>query len=138
MKKNTSRNGVRKMILLAFIVTLMMKLFVIDFIIAEGKSMTPAIQPDAILIVFKAYYGIRLPWPAYQRYLFQWRMPQTGDILVFYTPHVFDIAVKRCGEVLPGGNFYALGDNDSQSYDSRMYGPVPKRNIIGKVVGSIR
>ena len=135
MRKSTNRDGVGKTIILAFIVTLMVKLFFFDFIIAEGTSMTPAIKPGAILIVFKAYYGIRVPWPGYHRYVYQWGIPQTGDILVFYTPNAFEIVVKRCGEVLPGGSFYALGDNDAQSYDSRMYGPVPKENIIGKVLG---
>ncbi|MDR1804329.1 MAG: S26 family signal peptidase, partial [Treponema sp.] len=31
--------------------------------------------------------------------------------------------------------FLALGDNTSQSFDSRSYGPVPNKNIIGKVLG---
>jgi len=54
--------------------------------------------------------------------------------VVFYTP-LGDIAVKRFAEIVPGGMFYALGDNASQSYDSRNYGPVPKDNIIGRVLG---
>jgi type IV secretory pathway protease TraF len=54
-------------------------------------------------------------------------------VVVFYTP-LGELAVKRCGEIR--GNFFiALGDNGPQSYDSRVYGPVPADNIIGKVLG---
>jgi len=35
-----------------------------------------------------------------------------------------------CGK----GQYFVLGDNRSRSIDSRMYGPVPRENIIGLVV----
>ena len=109
-----------------------MKIFVIDFMIAEGQSMVPVIKPGKVLLVCKTYYGIKLPYSL--NYTFQWRTPKEGDVVIFYTPHG-DIAVKRCGEILEGESFLALGDNTSQSFDSRNYGPVPNKNIIGKVVG---
>lgn len=95
--------------------------------------MAPAIKPGSLLLVCKVYYGIRLPGSG--NYVRRWRTPKSGDVVVFYTP-LGEIAVKRCGELLPEGDFYALGDNESQSYDSRNYGPVPYRNIIGKVLGA--
>jgi signal peptidase I len=110
----------------------LMKIFVIDFMIAEGQSMVPVIRPGTILLVCKTYYGIRLPGSL--NYIFRWKTPREGDVVVFYTPHG-DIAVKRCGEVLPGELFFALGDNGAQSFDSRSYGPVPNKSIIGKVLG---
>ena len=121
-----------KAIALAFAAFLLVKFFVLDFMIAEGNSMIPAIKPGSILPVCKVSYGIRLPLS--HTYLFQWGIPKTGDVVVFYTP-LGEIAVKRCGENLTDGVFYALGDNSSQSYDSRNYGPVPKGNIIGRVLG---
>lgn len=37
-------------------------------------------------------------------------------------------------ETLPKGSFLALGDNSDQSYDSRMWGLVPERAIVGRAV----
>ena len=132
-KVSSKRNGtVGKAIIGAFITALLAKIFVIDFMIADGHSMLPIIKPGRILPVCKTYYGLRLPGSL--DYIIQWKTPKEGDVVVFYTPHG-DIAVKRCGEVLSGELFFALGDNSSQSFDSRSYGPVPNRNIIGKVLG---
>jgi signal peptidase I len=121
-----------KAILLAFIAALVMKFFFLDFMIAEGNSMAPAIENGAILTVNKASYGIRLPWSSI--YLLQWGGPKEGDVVIFYTP-TGEVAVKRCGEILTGGFYYLFGDNSSQSYDSRNYGPVPITHIIGRVLG---
>ena len=119
-------------IIMALLAAVVMKLFIFDFMIAEGHSMVPAIKPGAILLVCKVFYGIRLPGSG--NYLARWGTPRKGDVVVFYTP-LGEIAVKRCGEALPGNVFYALGDNQALSYDSRAYGPVPDDNIIGKVLG---
>jgi signal peptidase I len=35
---------------------------------------------------------------------------------------------------VPAGAYYVLGDNRAQSCDSRIFGPVPTKNIIGRVV----
>ena len=132
-KVSSRRNGsTGRAIIWAFITALLVKIFVIDFMIAEGHSMFPIIKPGKILLVCKTYFGVRLPGSF--DYVIQWKTPKEGDVVVFYTPHG-DIAVKRCGEVLPGELFLALGDNSSQSFDSRSYGPVPNKNIIGKVIG---
>ena len=123
---------VGKAIIGAFIAALLMKLFLLDFMIAEGHSMVPAIKPGKILLVCKVFYGIRMPGSG--AYLVHWGIPGKGDVVIFYTP-LGEIAVKRCGEVFPGNVFYAIGDNYDQSYDSRHYGLVPIDNIIGKVLG---
>jgi len=115
----------------AFIVALVMKFFLFDFMIAEGHSMTPVIKPGTVLLVCRVFYGIRAPGAGV--YIVRWGVPRKGDVVVFYTP-LGEIAVKRCGETLPGNVFYALGDNSAQSYDSRNYGPVPDDNIIGRVL----
>jgi signal peptidase I len=123
---------VAKAIIGALITALFMKLFLFDFMIAEGHSMEPSIKPGKILLVCKLVYGLRVPGSG--SYLLRWASPHEGDIVVFYTPFG-EIAVKRCGETLPSSFFYALGDNSPQSYDSRSYGPVPMDNIVGKVLG---
>jgi signal peptidase I len=62
----------------------------------------------------------------------RWSLPQAGDLVVFYTP-LGERAVKRCSYVSEG-NFFALGDNDLESFDSRSYGLISSDHILGKVV----
>ena len=124
--------AVKKAIIGALITALVMKIFIFDFMIAEGHSMVPTIKPGSVLLVCKLYYGIRIPLSGV--YLITWKLPRKGEVLVFYTP-MGEIAVKRCGEITPGNEFYALGDNQAQSYDSRSYGPVSNDSIIGKALG---
>jgi signal peptidase I len=119
------------MVLAAFITALFLKVFLFDFMIAEGQSMLPVIKPGSVLLVIKTAYGIRLPWSG--KYLFRWALPKPGDVVVFFTP-LEEQAVKRCAE-LRGGEFIALGDNSLDSLDSRSYGPVPVDRILGKVWG---
>jgi signal peptidase I len=119
----------------AFIVAIFIKLFLFDFMIAEGASMLPTIRDGDILIVYRLAYGF-CPW-AGSHYHLRWARPKLGDVVVFKTPQG-KIAVKRCGDVFDGIDgiyFTALGDNSVESYDSRSYGPVPVDSIIGKAVG---
>ncbi len=120
--------------LAAFAAALILKTFAVDFMVAEGRSMTPTIAPGTILVVNKAAYGLHIPFST--RYIFRWRLPRTGDIVVFPSP-AGRLAVKRCAfaEGVPAGYFSAFGDNAVESYDSRNYGPVPVDAVLGKVVG---
>ena len=121
-----------KAVMLALATAFILKLFIFDFIIAQGNSMEPAIKNGAVLIVSRLRYGIRLPWR--QEYLIRWSSPREGDVVVFYTP-TGELAVKRCISLTEWGSFFAQGDNNLTSYDSRSYGPVSSDNIIGKVLG---
>ena len=132
MGAGTSSTPAGKTVIWALVTVLIMKLLVFDFMVAEGHSMQPVINPGKILLVVKTGYGLRLPGSG--RYILRWAFPKEGDIVVFVTPWG-EIAVKRCGEIYEENYFYALGDNNLHSYDSRSYGPVPIDNIIGKVLG---
>lgn len=116
----------------AFFAALILKLFLVDVMIAEGRSMLPTIRPGTIVVVNRLAYGLRNPVSA--GYLFRWAQPRAGDIVVFPAPDgVF--AVKRFHGAVEGGLFLAIGDNREESLDSRQYGPVDVNKIIGKVVG---
>lgn len=121
-----------KAIVWALAAALLIKLFIFDFMIAQGHSMEPAIKNGAVLIVSRMTYGLRLPWK--QEYVFIWATPKEGEVVVFYTPSG-ELAVKRCASLNENKEFYAEGDNSLLSYDSRSYGPVPINNIVGKVIG---
>jgi signal peptidase I len=109
-----------------------MKFFLFDFMVTEGPSMTPAIRNGTVLLVLRLAYGFRPPGAG--GYLLRWSGPKAGDVVVFLTPGG-DTAVKRCGAWDGDDTFFALGDNDRESYDSRFYGPVPVDRILGKVFG---
>jgi signal peptidase I len=62
-----------------------------------------------------------------------------GDIVVFRAPPRAEIAcgvagtyVKRVAR-LSRGSAVLVGDNRAESCDSRVYGPVPRRNVKGRV-----
>jgi signal peptidase I len=129
---NTGPMKIGRIVLFAFLAALIMKVFLFDFVIADGRSMVPAIRPGTVLIVNRLAYGIRFPWT--RKYLFRWSLPKAGDIVIFLTPQG-QIAVKRCGTVTGKEDFFALGDNSLESYDSRSYGPVPADSVMGKVMG---
>ena len=120
-----------KAVLGAFAAALVIKLFLFDFIIAEGNSMEPAIHSGTVLMINRLQYGLR--FPGQTGYLVRWAQPKQGDLVVFYAP-LGGIAVKRCGTI-ERGEFMAQGDNSLQSYDSRSYGPVSADATIGKVLG---
>ena len=121
-----------KAALLALITAVILKLFLFDFIIAEGNSMEPVIKSGAVLVINRLQYGLR--FPGQRGYLVRWALPKAGEVVVFYTPQG-ELAVKRCAALTGGGDFLAEGDNSLQSYDSRSYGPVSGDSTIGKVLG---
>ncbi|HCC37574.1 MAG TPA: S26 family signal peptidase [Treponema sp.] len=119
-------------ILWAVCAGVVIKLFLFDLMLAEGKSMEPAIKSGTILVVNRLQYGLR--FPGQKNYLIRWAAPKTGEVVVFYTP-AGELAVKRCEEISGEEAFFAIGDNSLQSYDSRSYGMIPADNTIGKVLG---
>jgi len=120
-----------KAVILALVAAFIIKIFVFDFMIAQGHSMEPAIKSGSVLVISRLRYGLRLPWR--QSYSLRWAQPKIGEVVVFYTPSG-ELAVKRCIALTEKYEFIAEGDNSILSYDSRAYGPVPVDNIIGKVL----
>ncbi|MGV8121671.1 MAG: signal peptidase I [Candidatus Xenobiia bacterium LiM19] len=98
-----------------------------------GKSMEPQVLKGDRVIVDKTAYS-RIS-------------PQKGDIIVFVYPDDRSrVYIKRV-EALPGetitlddgqscnvphGSVFLCGDNRESSQDSRDFGPVPLRDVIGK------
>lgn len=85
-----------------------------------GASMAPLLEPgDEVLIDPRAYR--RMP-------------PSRGDIVVVRHPYRIDLLlVKRVASVLENGDCRLEGDNPSESTDSRVFGPLPPEQIVGRV-----
>jgi nickel-type superoxide dismutase maturation protease len=85
-----------------------------------GNSMLPLLQPgEEILIDLNAYRQI---------------VPQVGDIVVTkYRDRLNLIIIKRITAVNEDGSCFLSGDNPSESTDSRHWGTVPVKDILGKV-----
>ena len=64
---------------------------------------------------------------------------ELGKVYVFVSPcESLKLAVKRLNKISSKGNCYFLGDNSSNSYDSRNYGYVSQKSIIAKVLWKIK
>jgi len=101
--------------------------------VVEGSSMLPTFAPGDRIVVSRAAY--------------LWRSPVKGDLIV--CRHPFDLErplLKRVGGVpgehvaigareywLQTGEWFVTGDNADGSSDSRSFGPVERRQIVGKV-----
>lgn len=87
-------------------------------IVVEGSSMEPALSPGDRLLVMPA---LRL---------------RRGDVVAVADPRVpARLLVKRVTSLDRSPGLVSVeGDNSDASSDSRHFGPVPRRAIIGKVV----
>lgn len=86
----------------------------------NGPSMLPGLQPgDEVLVDARAYR--QLP-------------PQPGDIVLAVRPDRAAVTlIKRVQAIDADGRLFLLGDNPTASTDSRLFGPVPPENVLGKV-----
>ncbi len=85
----------------------------------EGRSMLPLLQPGNEVL-----YSPN----AYQR-----AIPQVGDIVIAQHPQQPDLLmIKRIGGI-DGDRYYLLGDNRSESTDSRQLGWLQRSCLLGKV-----
>ena len=62
------------------------------------------------------------------------RLPQVGEVVLALDPRSHDLVlVKRGSAVYPDGTVELLGDNTGESTDSRLFGPISKTLILGRV-----
>lgn len=87
----------------------------------EGDSMFPALRDgDLVLINPHADLGI-------------------GDIVLARHPFKQSVRIiKRITEILPGERYILLGDNLPESSDSRSFGAIAAKDIIGKAEAKIK
>ncbi len=152
-----------RVVIIAFVIMLVFRLFVAEPFIVSGSSMVPTFHNKEYLIINKIGYRLH--------------MPERGDVIVFKYPRdTSQYFIKRViglpgekvkvadgrvtifnaghpdgkileepylpnglrtvgGEgttVLSDGEYFVLGDNRGQSSDSRVWGILPKNDIVGK------
>ncbi|HLC59288.1 MAG TPA: signal peptidase I [archaeon] len=83
----------------------------------EDKSMEPYLKSGDYVVINKMSYSFK--------------NPAKGDVIVF--KHVDKFLVKRIGKIIEDG-YFVRGDNVKLSNDSRHFGPIDKKSIVGRVV----
>ncbi|MBI4493749.1 MAG: nickel-type superoxide dismutase maturation protease [Chloroflexi bacterium] len=63
------------------------------------------------------------------------RAPRPGDVVVVRDPAQSSRLLLKRVAARSGGSYVVLGDNRAASRDSRHFGPLRRREIIGKVLG---
>jgi len=65
----------------------------------------------------------------------RWVSPRPGDVVVARDPEQPSIyLVKRVASLTPTGDLVLHADNPNVSRDSRHFGPVPRRLLVGRVI----
>jgi signal peptidase I len=92
------------MILLAALLALCCKTFVLDLAVVEGPSMQPGYRSGDVVAVLRCAYGLRLPLGARlsRRYLLRWARPLPGEVVAAASPNDGGAVVKRVAARGPG------------------------------------
>ena len=62
--------------------------------------------------------------------------PNIGDIVLAQHPYKQSVTMlKRVANIDENGRFELRGDNPTESTDSRTFGEIPEKDILGEVVG---
>jgi len=100
-------------VLTAAVIALVVKAFVLDAAVVDGRSMLPLLRPGSVVLVLRCAYGIRSP--ASGGYLLRWASPGRGDVVVAVDPMNGRTVVKRTAAVGPlrleakGSELHAAG-----------------------------
>lgn len=89
------------------------------FLKIEGHSMLPYLKPQSIVLISSAPYFLS--------------NPKVGDVVVARVNG--KNFIKRI-RLISQEKYYLEGDNKNDSIDSRDFGAVSKKNIVGKVIFS--
>jgi len=159
-KKSYAFVEIVKFLILSAIIVIPIRIFIAEPFIVSGSSMDPTFEHGEYLIVDELTYHFEKPkrgdvvifkYPAEPSKYFIKRivgLPQervaikSGEIFIYNTewpdgrrldePYLKDHDNSQTDLTLSEDEYYVLGDNRSHSFDSRAWGPVPEKNIIGK------
>jgi nickel-type superoxide dismutase maturation protease len=85
----------------------------------SGNSMSPTFSAGDIIFVNRlSYLFVR---------------PQVDDIVALHDPRDGKVLIKRIIKI-EGKGYFIQGDNKNSSTDSRVFGMIGKKAILGKVI----
>jgi nickel-type superoxide dismutase maturation protease len=86
----------------------------------SDASMEPGLQAGDYVLV--------------NRWAYRSRSPNVGDIVVLRHPRENALHIVKRVSAVPGPrDIFVVGDNSNVSEDSRMFGPVDRNLIVGRV-----
>ena len=97
------------------------KIFPFFKYLISGESMSPTLKPGQNILV--------------NRLTYVFAKPKVGDIIALKDLGSKKVLIKRISKTNKD-NYFVLGDNEKQSTDSRVFGWIKKKDIIGKVIFS--
>ena len=123
-----------KFILITAVIVIPIRLWIAQPFLVSGRSMAPTFQNGDYLIIDEITYDFQ--------------KPRKNDVIVFRFPrNPAYFFIKRIAGLpnetveindqkitLGDKEYFVLGDNSGESSDSRVWGPVPEKNIIGRVL----
>ena len=146
---------------LIVVVVIPIRLFVVSPFVVDGESMHPTFENLDYLIVDELIYNFRAPargdvivfrYPAKPSIFYIKRIiglpgetvsidhgiititTTTGENLALTEPYIVNEDATYTKDVLLNpGEYFVMGDNRPNSSDSRVWGPLPKKDIIGRV-----
>ena len=89
----------------------------------RGQSLIPTVQEgDYVLLLRTSFPGLSI---------------KAGDVIVFDQPR-YGRLIKNVRQVLDPGQSFEVRGSQISSTDSRNFGPVPREQVLGKVIWHIK
>ena len=148
-------------IVLAIVIVVPIRLFVAQPFVVDGESMHPTFENTDYLIVDELTYHLSLPqrgdvivfrYPGDTRIFYIKRIiglpgetihidagkvtitKTDGSSIILAEPYaVVEDATYTLNTTLGSDQYFVMGDNRPESSDSRVWGPLPRKDIIGRV-----
>lgn len=135
--------GAIRLPLVGLILAIFARTFLLQGLAVSSVSMAPTLVPGDHVLIDRV--SMRLP----NRPGLPSRRLRRGDVIVFQSPQdARTLLLKRCAGVagdrvetadgrtltVPDKHYWMLGDNGDRSLDSRTFGSVSERSVVGRVV----
>lgn len=149
-----------RFILIALAVVIPIRMYIAQPFIVSGASMDPTFENGQYLIVDEISYHVGDPlrgdvvifkYPKNPKQYFIKRViglpgetvtidttgtvaikNTHGEAVIMNEPYVKFPKADNTERTLKEGEYFVMGDNRAGSFDSRIWGPVPRENIVGK------
>jgi len=152
-----------KVVTISLLIVIPIRTWIAQPFIVEGASMVPNFHDGEYLIIDEISYAVTPPkrgevivfrYPlnpseyfikriiglpgettSIKNGLISIKQPDSGETLVLGEPYIPDNIFTGPDEIIELGadQYFVMGDNREASSDSRVWGPLPKGNITGRV-----